>query len=299
MKLSINQRQAAWAYTFIAIPMLFFVCIRIFPTLFAFNISFRQWDLLSKEKPFVLFKNFEKLPTDEVFISAVRNTAQYVLTGVPAMLILGLSIALLLHAISRGASLYRMIYFIPYITPVVAVSWVWRWMFMKQGGVVNYVIGLFGVKQQPFLDSTTQAIHVVISNIVWQGLGFYIVIFLAGIKQIAKIYYEASAIDGASPWVQFKKITIPLLNPTIVYLTVMATIQTLQVFTQVYNITAGGQGNPGGPLNSTLSFVLYIYQLAFKSFKMGYASAVTVVLFIIILAISLLQLKFLSKKVEY
>ena len=169
---------------------------------------------------------------------------------------------------------------------------------MKQGGLINNVIGLFGISRQPFLDSTSQAIYVVISNIIWQALGFYTIIFLAGLKQIPKTYYEAAMIDGASPWQKFKNITIPLLNPTIVYLSVMATIQTLQVFTQVFNITSGGQGIAGGPLNSTVSVVLYIYQLAFVNYKMGYASAATVILFIIILTISLFQMKVLDKKYD-
>lgn len=299
MKLTIKGRQSMWAYIFISTPMLFFILVRIFPTLYAFNVSMHEWDLLSKVKPFVFLDNYKELFHDKVFKIALINTFKYIIIAVPVGLALSLGIALLLNAIKRGASVYRMIVFIPYVTSVVAVAWVWRWMFMKQGGVVNSVLGLFGISQQPFLDSTGQAIYVVISNIIWQSLGFYTIIFLAGIKQIPKTFYEASEIDGASPWKQFISITIPLLNPTVVYLTVMATIQTLQVFTQVFNITAGGQGNPGGPLNSTVSLVLYIYQLAFVNYKMGYASAATVILFAIILIISLFQMKVLSKDNEY
>jgi multiple sugar transport system permease protein len=172
-------------------------------------------------------------------------------------------------------------------------------MFMKQGGVINSFFSLVGIPAQPFLDSTSQSIYVVIANIIWQSIGFNTIIFLAGLKQIPKIFYEAASIDGAAKWKQFKNITIPLLNPTIVYLTVMATISTLQVFTQVFNITGGGQGNPGGPLNSTISIVLYIYQLAFVNQRMGYASSATVVLFIVIISISLIQLKFFTKQVDY
>ena len=139
----------------------------------------------------------------------------------------------------------------------------------------------------------------VIANIIWQSIGFNTIIFIAGLKQIPRTYYEASSIDGASPWIQFWKITIPLLNSTVVYLVVMATIQTLQVFTQVFNITGGGQGNPGGPVNSTLSLVLYIYQAGFMNNKMGLASAATIILFSIIIIITIIQLKFLTKKVEY
>lgn len=299
MKLSIKGKQSMWAYIFISLPVLFFLIIRIYPALYAFNVSLHKWDLLSKNKPFVFLDNFKELFYDEVFKAALLNTGKYILFAVPIGLVLSLLLAMLLNSITKGASVYRMLVFIPYVTSVVAVSWVWRWMFMKQGGVVNNVLGVFGIAKQPFLDSTSQAIFVVISNIIWQALGFYTIIFLAGLKQISKSYYEAAMIDGATPWQKFKNITIPLLNPTIVYLTVMATIQTLQVFTQVFNITSGGQGIAGGPLNSTISMVLYIYQLAFINYKMGYASAATVILFVIILAISLFQMKVLDKKVDY
>ncbi len=298
MKLSIKGRQSMWAYIFLALPILFFLSIRIFPTLYAFNVSLHKWDLLSKNKPFVFLDNFKELFQDDVFKAALLNTGKYILFAVPIGLVLSLIIAMVLNSITKGASIYRMVVFIPYVTSVVAVSWVWRWMFMKQGGVINTIIGMFGIARQPFLDSTAQAIYVVISNVIWQAMGFYTIIFLAGLKQIPQTYYEAAMIDGASPWQKFRKITIPLLNPTIVYLTVMATIQTLQVFTQVFNITSGGQGIAGGPLNSTISVVLYIYQLAFVNYKMGYASAATVVLFLIILAISLFQMKVLDKKYD-
>ncbi len=298
-KLSIKGRQSMWAYIFITLPILFFICIRILPTLYAFNVSLHKWDLLSKNKPFVFLDNFKELFQDEVFWAALKNTGKYILFAVPIGLILSLGIALLLNSITKGASFYRMVVFIPYVTSVVAVSWVWRWMFMKQGGLINNILNFVGIAKQPFLDSTSQAIYVVISNVIWQALGFYTIIFLAGIKQIPQTYYEAAKIDGASSWQRFKNVTIPMLNPTIVYLTVMASIQTLQVFTQVFNITSGGQGIAGGPLNSTISVVLYIYQLAFVNYKMGYASAATVILFLIILCISLFQMKVLDKKYDY
>lgn len=299
MKLSVKEKQSIWAYIFIIIPLLFFILIRILPALYAFNVSLHSWDLLSQDKPFVYLQNYKEIFKDTVFKDALINTLKYVFIGVPLQLILSLIVALMLNKIKRFESLFRVVYFIPYITSVVAVSWVWRWMFMKEGGAINSILSIIGLPAQAFLNSTSQAIYVVIGTIVWQSIGFNTIIFLAGIKQIPDSFYEASSIDGASPWTQFKKITIPLLNPTLVYLTVMSTIQTLQVFTQVVNITGSGGANAGGPLNSTISFVLYIYQLAFVNHKMGYASAVTFVLFILILLISLIQLKFFTKRVDY
>lgn len=295
MKLSIRNREAIWAYIFIIIPIVFFICVRIIPTLYAFNVSMHSWDLLSKDRPFIFIDNFKELFKDKVFAKSMVNTAKYVLIGVPLQLSISLIIALLLNRLSKGAEIFRMIFFLPYVTSAVAVSWVWKWLFMKQGGIVNHLIGFFGVSQQPFLNDTTQAIYVVIGNVIWQAIGFSTIIFIAGIKQIPKTYYEAAEIDGASFWLQFKKITVPLLNPTVVYLTVMGTIQTLQVFTQVYNIAGAG----GGPLNSTKSLVLYIYEVAFVNYKMGLASAATVILFAIILIITLVQLKLFTKKFEY
>jgi len=294
--LTLRRRQALWAYAFLAIPLVFFVWIRIYPIFSAFNISIRKWDLLSDVKPVIGLLNYQKLLTDKTFIKVAVNTLLYVLWCVPSGLILSLLVALGLNRIQRGAGFFRVLYFIPYITSVVAVAWIWRWLFMKSGGVINNLLLSLGFQAQPFMTSTAQALGVVASNVVWQGLGFKIIIFLAGLKQIPSVYYEAAAIDGASPAKRFWHITLPLLNPTIVYLTVMTMIQTLQLFTQIKNIS---NQSTGGPLNSTNSIVLYIYQTAFQSYNMGYASAMTVALFVCILAISLLQLKVLDRRIEY
>lgn len=295
-RLTLRQKQALWAYAFIIVPMIFFVWIRIYPVFSAFNISLRKWDIFSVEKPFVGLSNYVKLFNDATFGKVALNTLYYVIVCVPAGLILSLLVALMLNRINHGVGFFRILYFIPYITSVVAVAWIWRWLFMKSGGLINNMLLAVGLPAQPFMSSTSQAINVVASNVIWQGLGFKIIIFLAGLKQIPTVYYEAASIDGAKPLRQFWHITLPLLNPTVVYLSVMTMIQTLQIFTQIKNISSQGTG---GPLNSTNSVVLYIYQKAFQSFEMGYASAMTVILFLCILAISLVQMKVLNKRVEY
>ncbi len=294
MKLTLKRKQAIWAYAFIILPLIFFILVRIFPVLFSFNISLYQWDVLSANKTFILFDNYKDLLSNKIFFRALKNTLYYVIFAVPIGLSLGLSIALLLNKITKGLGFFRMIFFIPYVTSSVAISWVWKWIFMKQGGVFNSVIRFFGMPNQPLIESTQQAIFVIIALVVWTNIGFYSIIFLAGLKQIPKIYYEASSIDGANKLTQFIHITIPLLNPTLVYLSVMSVISTLQVFTQIRNILP-----EGGPVNSTMSMVLYIYITAFKNYKMGAATAMTVVLFLIILSISLFQMKVLNKRVDY
>ena len=293
---SLKRRQAYWAYAFLVIPMIFFLWIRIYPVLSSFHISLLEWDIFSANKPFVGLKNFERMLSDKTLHKALINTFKYIIICMPIGLGLSLVIALMMNVIDKGAGFFRTLYFIPYVTSVVAVAAVWKWMFMKSGGLINNILTLAGLPAQPFMNSTSQSLPVIASNVIWQGLGFQIIIFLAGLKQIPRTFYEAAEIDGANKWDSFRHVTIPLLNPTIVYLSVMAGIQTLQVFTQVFAISPGGSG---GPLNSSLSIVLYIYQKAFKSFDMGYASAMTVLLFAIIMIISLLQMKLVTKKVEY
>ena len=275
--------------------MVFFVWIRIFPIFSAFDISLRKWNIFSAVKPFVGLANYQKLLTDKTFGKVAFNTLKYVLCCVPSGLVLSLLVAMALNRIRRGAGFFRVLYFIPYITSVVAVAWIWRWLFMKSGGIINNLLMAAGLPAQPFMNSTSQALGVIASNVVWQGLGFKIIIFLAGLKQIPGVYYEAAAIDGAGAPQRFFRITLPLLNPTVIYLSVMTMIQTLQIFTQIKNISVQGTG---GPLNSTNSVVHYIYQTAFQSFNMGYASAMTVVLFVCILIISLGQMRVLDGRVQ-
>lgn len=291
-RISLERQKEKWAYIFIVIPLMYFFITRIFPTVFSFVLSFLDWNLLSSEREVVGLENFISIFSDETFRVALVNTIEYVVICVPIIVAISLGIALLLTSITRFRGLFRMLVFVPYVTSTVAVAWVWRWMFMENGGVINSILRVVGLPGQPFLKSTTQAIGVVMSNIVWQSIGFNTIIIVAGLLQISKSLYEAADIDGATSWQKLRYVTVPQLNATIVYVTVMTTIRTLQVFTQVYNITGP---NVGGPLNTTNSVVLEIYKTAFTSYKMGRASAMTVVLFIIIMCITLFQMKVLNK----
>ena len=297
MSLSLRQRRALTAYVLLLVPLAFFLLIRLLPTLSALQVAFYQWDMLSDERPFVGLGNFQRLAGDQVFLAALANTLKYVVLGVPTGLVLALAIALALTRVRRLAGLFRTVYFIPFITSLVAVGWVWRWLYQPQRGSINELIGLLGIPPQPFLQSTSQALPSIVVVNVWHDLGFQIVIFLAGLHAIPDIYYEAARLDGAGRWAMFRNITVPLLNPTIVFLAVTSAISSLQVFSQVQNMSAQGTG---GPLNSTLSLVLYVYQKAFGgAYQMGYASAMTVVLFALILTVTLVQLRLLSRRYEY
>ncbi|MDQ6670785.1 MAG: sugar ABC transporter permease [Chloroflexota bacterium] len=297
MKLTLRQRRTLTAYGLLLVPLAFFLLIRLLPTLSALQVAFYQWDMLSDDRPFVGFGNFQRLASDGVFHAALANTLKYVLLGVPTGLILALVTALALLRIHRLAGFFRTIYFIPFVTSLVAVSWVWRWLYQPQRGTINELLGLVGIPSQPFLQSTSQALPSIVVVNVWHDLGFQVLIFLAGLNAIPHLYYEAARLDGAGRWAVFRHITLPLLNPTIVFLAVTSAISSLQVFSQVQNMSAQATG---GPLNSTLSIVLYAYQKAFGgAYQMGYASAMTVVLFVLILVVTVVQLRLLTRRYEY
>lgn len=293
MRLTLERRRWIWAYLFLAVPLVFFLSIRIGPTLYAFWMSFHEWDPIALDRPFIGLENFRELGDDATFWRSLRNTWIYVLVGVPAGLVISLVVALGLQRLTRFVGAYRVLYFLPYITSLVAVGWVWRWMYMPNG-LFNDILGSIGLPTSKFLGSPDTAIYSIIATTVWHGLGFQVVIFLAGLESIPQDYLDAAAVDGATGWQRFRGVVLPLLNPTVVFLTVTGVISNLQVFTQIRAMSSGGTG---GPLDSTISVVLYVYQKAFQSLpsEMGYAAAMMVVLFVMILMITILQLKVLSR----
>lgn len=295
-RLRLSSREALWAYTFLAVPLTFFLFIRIFPALQALRLSLYAWHADATQRHFVGLEHYRWMLADPLLRKSLFNTLQYTLLGVPCQIVLGLAIALLLQGVRRFRDGFRSIYFAPYITPAVAVAWVWSWMLSPHFGIVNEILVRLGLPPQPFLQSPSQALASVTWVVVWQNLGFQVVLFLAGLEGIPRTYYEAAAIDGADSWTIFRRITVPLLNPVLVFSAVIGTIGFLQLFTQVVNLNFSDQG---GPVNSTLTLALYIYQLAFSRFQLGYAAAVTVLLFVIIMVISLIQLKLLSRRIEY
>ncbi|WP_230271655.1 MULTISPECIES: carbohydrate ABC transporter permease [unclassified Deinococcus] len=292
---SMKRRQTRTAYLFLGLPLLFFLIVRFLPTLMALRMSLFDWNILKEAQPFVGLENYARLAQDDRFLGALKNTALYTVIGVPAQIALGLAVALMLGRVTALRGLYRALYFAPYVTPIVAAAWVWQWLFSPQFGPVNTFLTWLNIPPQAFLTSPSQALATTAALIVWQNLGFQIVLFLAGLAAIPRTFYEAAEIDGATGVQAFRSITLPLLNPTLVFSVVTGTISYLQLFTQVVNLNFTDQG---GPLGSTMTVALYIYQLAFGRFQMGYASAVTVVLFVIILLITVIQLKFLTRRYD-
>lgn len=291
--LTLQQKQVVWAWGFLAVPILFYGLIRFYPTVEAFIISTTNWNLMNSPS-FVGLANFKRLMADPVFWQVFRNTFLYLIIGTPLSLVLAFTIAYHLDRVRFMHGFIRALYFLPFLTTATAMAWVWRWFYQPVPiGLINDLLSSFGFAQQPFLRSTTQALPAVLAPAIWAGLGFQVVIFLAGLRAIPTTYYEAARIDGVSDFAILRKITLPLLKPTIIFLVVFSSIGFLRIFDQVYNMTSG---DPGGPLNSTKPLVLMIYQTAFSSFDMGYAAAQTVVLFLVLLCVSLLQLRLLRDR---
>lgn len=291
--LTIMQKRTIWAWTFLAVPILFFVVIRFYPTFNAFVLSFQEWNLLGARN-WAGLDNYVRLVNDPVFWKVFANTFIYLLLGTPISLVLSFIIAYQLDKVRFAHGLLRALYFLPFMTSAVAMAWVWRWFY--QGvpiGLFNNFLAAMGIGQVAFLNSTTWALPAVLAPAIWAGLGFQIIIFMAGLRAIPRSYYEAAQIDGVSWWTVLWEITLPLLKPTIVFIVVFSSIGFLRIFDHVFNMTTN---DPGGPLNSTKPLVLMIYETAFNSFNMGYAAAQTVVLFVILLIVSLLQLRLLRDR---
>lgn len=291
--LSIKQKQIVWAWTFLALPVLFYGVIRFYPTGNAILISFQNWNLLGS-RTWAGLDNYSKLFNDPVFWKVFKNTFLYLLIGTPLSLLISFIVAYHLDKLRFMHGFLRMLYFLPFMTSAVAMAWVWRWFYQDVPiGLFNNFLAGFGIPQIEFLNSTTNALPAVLAPALWAGLGFQIIIFMAGIRAIPTTYYEAARIDGVGWWTILTQITIPLLRPTIVFIVVFSSIGFLRIFDHVFNMTTN---NPGGPLNATKPLVLMIYDTAFNGFDMGYASAQTVVLFVILLIVSLVQLRLLRSK---
>ncbi|OSQ36464.1 carbohydrate ABC transporter permease [Thalassospira mesophila] len=280
-------KRVLWAWGFLALPIIFYSWIRFYPTLDAFWLSFTDWDLLS-EPNFIGLDNYRHLFNDPQFWQVFKNTFTYLLVGTPLSLFFAFIIAYFLDRVRYLQGFIRALYFLPFLTTASAMAWVWRWFYQPVPiGIINGFLANFGIAQQPFIRSVDQALPSVLATAIWAGVGFQIVIFMAGLRAIPQTYYEAARIDGLGEIAILRKITLPLLKPTTVFLVVFSSIGFLRIFDQVYNITTN---DPGGPLNSTKPLVLMIYQSAFSSYQMGYAAAQTVVLFTILLVVSLMQL---------
>ncbi len=282
------------AYSFIAPNFVGFAVFTLGPIIFAFVLAFMRWDG-SNPMQFVGLDNFWRLFTDRVFQAAFWNTIIYTGFTVPLTLIFALGLAILLNQKIFGRDFFRTVAFFPYVASLVAVAVVWNMIFNPDFGPVNMVLYTLGVdpKHLPrWAADRHWAMVTVIMFSVWKYMGYFMVIYLAGLQGISAELYEAANIDGASAWQKFWYITLPQLAPTTFFVSVMLTIQSFKVFDQVYMITQGGPGT------STLMLVYHIYNEAFISWDLGYSSMVALVLFLLVLAITVVQFRWTRDREE-
>jgi multiple sugar transport system permease protein len=292
------------AYLYLLPVLLILGMFTIFPLFRAFQISLFRWPVFGP-KEFVGFANYIKLVGDREFWKALRNTAYYVAGSVPITLLLAMGVAVLLNTRLRGRVVARSGFFISYITPVVAVSLVWRWIFHRFYGLLNY--GLEWITSRPplewwvdfsaidWLNEPRFAIPALIIIGVWQFVGYQAIILLAGLQNIDRQYYEAARVDGANAWHTFRHITVPLLTPQIFFLLIISMIGAFQLFTQVFVLFVG---NPG-PGDAAMTIVFYIYEKGFREFKMGIASAASYILFAVIFVLTMIQFRLSRRWVHY
>ncbi len=273
--------------------VLFYATFSGFPMIFALYLSVQNWSLIDTPK-FVGLGNYIKVLTDDpVFYMGLRNTAIFAVGTVFIGGILSLCTALLINNTKKAAGVFRTIYFLPVVTSMVAASVVWRWLYQGQFGLFNQILSLLGMNKIPWLDSPKWALPSVMAMSIWKGLGFTAVLFMAGLQGIPAVFYDAAKIDGANRWQTFIHITIPLLQPTIVFVLITGFINAFQAFTEMFILTRGG------PMYSTTTIVMHLYERAFEYFQMGYASAVAFILFAIIICLTAIQLRLTRIGWEY
>ena len=270
-----------------------FLIFTAIPVGAAFVLAFYDYDLLLGAS-WAGLENFrEMFTTDEVFRAALFNTVYFTAVSVPLSVVLGLATAMLVNQALRGIVIFRSIFLLPYVTVTVALSLVWKWIYLPDIGLINSVLGVFGIAGPPWLTSGTWAMPALILMSVWKGFGYNMVIFLAGLQSIPDHLYDAAKVDGATAWRRFLNVTLPLLSPTTFFVVVISVISSFQVFDQALIMTNGGPGT------ATTTLVLYIYQKGFQSFDMGYAAAVALVLFAAIFVFTVIQFMFQRRWVTY
>jgi multiple sugar transport system permease protein len=281
-----------WLWFFLA-PTLFGLSFgTLGPVLAAIGISFTKWDVLTRPI-FTGLDNYVQLISDPTFSKSILNTLYYVLGTVPAATVLALLLALLLNQKLRGITFYRTAYFLPIVSSTVAVALVWSWIYSKDFGLLNFLLRNIGLQPVAWLTSTRYAMPALIIMGIWGLLGEGMIIFLAGLQGISHSYYEAAEVDGANAWRKFLHITLPMITPSMFFYFIITMINAFQAFEQIYVMTRGG------PNNATTTMVYYVYTNAFRNFRMGYASAQAIGLFLIVMVLTLVYWRSQEKWVVY
>lgn len=284
--------EVRFSYLALLPAAIFFGLFVGFPVGYSFYLSFHDWNMMEPTPLWVGLDNYVELLKDVSFLQSLVQTVLFTIGITACIVLFSLGMAVLLDQKLRWIKLYRTVFYLPAVTSLVAIGIVWVWMFDPHYGLINQILGFVGVDGPSWLADTRYALTALIMTAAWRNIGYFATIFLAGLQGIDRTYYEAALIDGAGRWASFWYITLPLLKPTVLFVVVMSVILSFQVFALVYVMTGGG------PAGSTSVLVFYLYQQAFTYFRMGYASAVGYVIFVIIFVLTVIQFKAFGKPVE-
>lgn len=289
--LSLKRRRMILGYMFIMPFILGFIFWFLIPAVVAANLTLQKWNLITPPR-YVGFENFESLFSDEILGQSLKVTFLFSAISVPLGLAFAFFLASLINSKVRGIAIFRTIYFLPSIVPAVANAILWAWLFNTEFGLINFFVRALGGPKIAWLQDPNWVMFAFVILTIW-GVGNSMIIFLAGLQGIPEIYYEAADIDGAGRWAKLWYITLPVMSPVIFFNLVIGFINSFQVFVSALLITNGG------PQNSTLFLVLYIYRTAFQSGKMGYAAVLSWLLFFILMGMSLLVFRYIGSRVYY
>jgi multiple sugar transport system permease protein len=273
---------------FVAPMLVLFLVFRVVPVVGAFLLSLTDYRL-SGQWSFIALDNYKRLFSDSLFHETLLVTLTYTVIFVPLTVLLSLGTAVLLHQVIWKRGFFRGVFFLPYVTSIVLAAVIWKWIYDVQDGLLNSVLGIVGVGPIDFLGQSGSVLPSIAVTSAWKGFGYSMLILLAGLQAVPKSYLEAAMIDGASTWQRFRYVTLPQLRPILFFVLVIETIGAFQVFDAVYVMTGGG------PVHSSYSLVYFLYDSAFKYFDFGYASAIGLVLFVIVLIVSLVQRRLVGR----
>ena len=259
------------------------------PVFMAISGSFYDWNPLAGTRNYIGFENYKRMFSSNIFWVALKNTIYFASVAVIGKTALGLLFALMIHAIIKGKGFYRSIYFLPVITPTVAVAIIWKWVYHPRVGILNAFLMMFGINGQAWLSNSSLAMPSILAMTVWKDVGYAIIIFTAALLNLPKPIYEAAEIDGSSKFQAFRYITLPLLKPTFMFVFITSVISYFQTFTQIFIMTKGGPGI------STFTLSYLVYHEGFRNYNFGYASAVALILFVLVLVVTIIQLKLLRE----
>ncbi len=282
-------KKFSWTPYLFLLPAIAFLSLTSFLPIFqAIYLSFTNYDFIGNPN-FIGWENYTKLWSDRTFWKVMNNTLIYLIFVVPSLVILSLVLAILVNQKLRSIKFFRAIYYFPVIVSVVVGGIAWKWVY-AENGILNYFLSIIFWQpvKIPWLTNPQTAIFAIMAVVIWRGIGYYMVIYLAGLQAIPADLYEAAAIDGSDGWQKHFDITIPLMQPYIILVSIISSISAMKIFEEVYIMSQGG------PANSTKTVVYYLYDKGFTSLEMGYASAIGVFLFLIIFVISILTFKFIN-----